>query len=138
MVTKIGLYRDPCKKKQWVIRWFGEYNPVSGKQMRYSKPFRLKTEAEEFNAAKRQQIGQCTPRDGIPDVTLTSFCKDWLNTHRTELAASATELYSLTISRLLKYFGSDSTTSCQIDRLSCSHTTCPTPIEAEPDLDPVR
>lgn len=32
------------------VRWFGEYDPATGKQRRYSKSFRLKVEAEEFQA----------------------------------------------------------------------------------------
>ncbi|MHC4105872.1 MAG: hypothetical protein ACYSR9_13095 [Planctomycetota bacterium] len=30
MIAKIGLYRDPRKEKQWVVRWYGEYDPNSG------------------------------------------------------------------------------------------------------------
>lgn len=107
MITKIGLYQDPRKKKRWVVRWFGEYDPVTGKQRRYSKSFRLKVEAEEFQASKREELGQGTSRDGTPDVTLSSFCKDWLNTRKAELGASSLELYSQTIRRLLKHFDND-------------------------------
>lgn len=32
MIAKIGLYRDPRRKKPWVVRWFGEYDPATGKQ----------------------------------------------------------------------------------------------------------
>ncbi len=107
MVIKIGLYRDLRKTKPWVVRWFGEYDPASGKQRRYSKSFRFKAEAEEFQAAKRQEVGQGTPRDRAPDVTLSSFCKDWLNTRRPELKPASIDLYSQTIKRLLGYFGKD-------------------------------
>ena len=48
MITKIGLYRDPRKTKQWIIRWFGEYDPSMGKQRRYSKSFIRKKDAEAF------------------------------------------------------------------------------------------
>ena len=108
MVIKIGLYRDPrSKTKPWVVRWFGEYDPASGKQRRYSKSFRIKAEAEEFQAAKRQEIGQGTPRDRAPDITLSSFCKDWLNTRKTELRPASIDLYSQTIKRLLDHIGKD-------------------------------
>ena len=40
------LYHDPRKKQPWIVRWFGECDPASGKQKRYSKSFRLKRDAE--------------------------------------------------------------------------------------------
>lgn len=107
MITKIGLYRDPRKKKPWVIRWYGEYDPASGKQRRYSKSFRLKAEAEEFQATKRQELGQGTPRDKAPDVTLSGFCKDWLSARKPELRPASQDLYAQTIKRLKDYFGKD-------------------------------
>ena len=39
MITKIGLYKDPRKQRPRVIGWFGEYEPNTGKQRRYSKSF---------------------------------------------------------------------------------------------------
>jgi hypothetical protein len=48
MINKIGLYRDPRKEKQWVVRWYGEYEPATGREKRYSKSFKLKRDAEEF------------------------------------------------------------------------------------------
>jgi len=107
MVTKIGLYRDPRKKKPWVVRWFGEYDPAAGKQRRYSKSFRLKAEAEEFQAAKGQEISQGTPRDRMPKVTLSSFCRDWLNARKPDLRPASYELYLYAIKRLEAYFGKE-------------------------------
>ena len=60
MIQKIGLYHDPRKKRPWVVRWFGEYDPASGKQRRYSKAFRLKVEAEDF--------GGPHPGIGVPQI----------------------------------------------------------------------
>jgi integrase len=109
MIDKIGLYRDPrSKTKPWVARWYGEYDPASGKQRRYSKSFKLKVEAEEFQATKRQEIRQGTPRDKAQKVTLSGFCKDWLNARKPDLRPASYELYSYTIKRLESYFGKDS------------------------------
>ena len=107
MIAKIGLYHDPRKKKPWVIRWYGEYDPASGKQRRYSKSFRLKAEAEEFQVAKRQESSQGTPRDRTPNVTLSDFCKDWLSARKPDLRPASCELYHYTIRRLETYFGRD-------------------------------
>jgi integrase len=105
MVTKIGVYRDPRKKKPWVVRWYGEYDPATGKQRRYSKSFRLKAEAEEFQAAKRQEVNEGTRRDKMPDATLGSFCRDWLAARRPDLRPASYELYRYAIRRIEDYFG---------------------------------
>ncbi len=107
MITKIGLYRDPRKKRPWVVRWYGEYDPATGKQRRYSKSFRLKAEAEEFQATKRQETGQGAGRDRAPNVALSTFCKDWLITRKAELSPASQDLYVQTIKRLEDFFGKD-------------------------------
>ena len=48
MVSKIGIYHDPRKTKPWVCRWFGWPDIRTGIKRRYSKSFRLKSEAERF------------------------------------------------------------------------------------------
>lgn len=109
MTNKIGIYRDlRNKRRPWVVRWYGEYVPASGKQRRYSKAFRLKVEAEEFQAQKRKEFAEgFIPRDGMPDVTLDSICKKFLRVRRPELSPSSIESYENTIGRLLEFFGKD-------------------------------
>jgi len=109
MVGKIGIYKDPRNKKRpWVVRWFGEYDPTTGRQRRYSKAFRLKVEAEQFQASKRKEFSEGTvPRDGRPTVTLGSFCSDWLKTRRREYSPETVDLYENAIRRLHDYFGKD-------------------------------
>lgn len=107
MVTKIGVYRDPRKKKPWIVRWYGEYEPAIGKQRRYSKSFRLKADAEEFQAAKRQEARQGLQRDRTPNVTLCSFCKDWLSARKPDLRPASYELYRYIVKRLETYFGKE-------------------------------
>jgi integrase len=58
-------------------------------------------------SAKRQEIGQGSSRDKAPNVTLSSFCRDWLNTRKAELKPASIELYSQTIKRLVEHFGKD-------------------------------
>ncbi len=109
MITKIGIYKDPRNKKRpWVIRWYGEYEPSTGKQRRYSKAFRLKVEAEEFQASKQKEFTEgVAPRDGVPNVTLGSLCKKFLRVRKTELSPASLESYENTITRLQDFFGED-------------------------------
>ena len=105
MVSKVGLYKDPRKKKPWVVRWYGEYDSATGKQRRYSQAFRLKAEAEDFQAKKKQEIGQGTPRDRAPSVNLGDFCKDWLSARKPEVRPGTYVLYEYAVRRLVDYFG---------------------------------
>lgn len=108
MVTKIGLYRDPRNKgKPWVVRWFGEYDPASGKQRRYSQSFRTKARAEQFAAQKMVEFAEGVKRDKPDKVTLKAFCRDCIKVKKTELRPASMELYRQTIERLQSYFGSD-------------------------------
>ena len=82
MITKIGLYRDPRKKKPWVIRWYGDYDPATGKRRRYSKSFKIKKDAEAFQLQKGAEFQDGQRRDKPGKVTLKSFCKDWFKTRK--------------------------------------------------------
>ena len=106
MTKKIGIYRDERNKsKPWTVRWYGEYDPTTEKLHRYSKAFRLKVEAEDFQATKKQEIGQGASRDKPEAITLQNYCKDWLKTKRPELRPETVNLYENAIRRLLDYFG---------------------------------
>lgn len=104
MITKIGLYRNPrSPTRPWVVRWFGEPNPIAGKQRRYSKSFQLKKDAEAFQAKQVTEFRQGQLRDKPDEVTLKDFCKSWIEclTVRPETV----KLYQNTVRRLLTYFG---------------------------------
>jgi len=114
MITKIGLYRDPRKKKPWVIRWFGEYDPSTGKQKRYSKSFRLRKEAEEFQSEQAMAFKEGHQRDRPENITLRDYCKDWLTAKKVEFRPETILLYNNTIVRLINYFGAN----CLLSRIS--------------------
>jgi integrase len=107
MITKIGLYYDPRKIKPWVVRWFGEYDPTTGQQKRYSKSFKLKRDAEVFQSGKSSEFRQGQQRDKPEEITLRTFCADWLKVRKPEFRPQTVMLYENTIGRLLDYFGAD-------------------------------
>jgi integrase len=108
MVTKIGLYKDlRNKNKPWVVRWYGEYDPAIGKRRRYSRAFRLKVEAEKFQADKIQEFGQGSQRDRASKVTLGSFCRDWLEARKPDLKPATHDLYCYIVRRLESHFGNE-------------------------------
>ena len=105
MASGIAFYRDPRRKKPWVVRWRGEYDPATGKQRFYSKAFRTKAEAEDFKSEQHHQFNKGALRDKRRAVTLGTFCEDWLRTRKGELRPASFELYRQTVRRLNNYFG---------------------------------
>jgi len=105
--TKVGLYHYPKRKLPWLVRWYGEINPETGKQRRYSKSIRTRRLAEDFRSGKMQEFRKGSKRDGIKDVTLHEFCKGWLSSRKSELRPKSIKAYKNTITRLEEYFGED-------------------------------
>ena len=105
--TKVGLYHYPQRKLPWLVRWYGEINPETGKPKRDGKSFRTKREAEDFKSEKMQEFRKCGRRDSITDVTLHKFCEDWLSSRRADLRPKSIKAYENTITRLEEYFGKD-------------------------------
>lgn len=97
MITKIGLYRDPRKKKPWIIRWYGDYDPAAGKRRRYSKSFKIKRDAEAFQLQKGSEFKDGQRRDKPGKVTLKSFCEDWFKTRKPQLRIATLKGYRGTI-----------------------------------------
>jgi hypothetical protein len=54
--SKIGLYKYKGRNRPWLVRWFGEIDPATGKQRRYSKSFERKAEAEDFRDKKKAEF----------------------------------------------------------------------------------
>ena len=107
MITKIGVYRDPRKKRPWVVRWYGDYDPTTGKQKRYSKSFVLKRDAEAFQLQKGGEFSSGQRRDKSEKLTLKSFCRQWFKTRKPQLRIATLKGYRGTIDRLYSYFGKD-------------------------------
>jgi len=107
MITKIGLYKDSRKQRPWVVRWFGEYAPATGKQKRYSKSFVRKRDAEEFQSKMTMEFKEGQQRDKPEEVTLKEFCKEWLNVRKIEFQPSTIAIYENATARLLDYFGNN-------------------------------
>ncbi len=103
MITKIGLYRNPRKKKTWVVRWFGEYDLATGKQKRYSKSFKKKRDAEAFKLQKEVEFGEGQRRDKPEEITLKDFCRSYMEC--LTVKPETVKLYDNTNRRLLNYFG---------------------------------
>lgn len=100
MTTKIGIYKAG---KKWRVRWFGKYDPTTGKQKRYSKTFNRRVDAEKFAAQRTVNFDKSGKRDNPKNVALESFCRNWLRAKQAK--RKTLKLYEQTIDRLTEYFG---------------------------------
>jgi len=104
---KVGLYKEKTSKgTQWRVRWFGQYDPSTGKQKRYSRTFKRRKDAERFIKVKDNEFERGTPRD-VSTETLKEYTERWLHnkTINENLRPATVLLYELTLKRLHDYFG---------------------------------
>ena len=103
MITKIGLYKDPRKKRPWVVRWYGLSDFTTGKKKRYSKSFECKADAERFQAKQLMTFDGGQPRDKSEEKMLRDLCSCWLTVKKRR--PSTIKDYRWTIGRLIDHFG---------------------------------
>jgi len=105
--SKVGLYHYKNRKLPWLVRWYGEIDPTTGKKKRYGKSFRNKRLAEDFRLEKMQEFQKGLKRDRPEDVTLSRLCDDFLKNWNPSAKEATMDLYKLTVTRLLDYFGTE-------------------------------
>ena len=91
------------KKKSWVVRWWGDYDPTTDQQKRYGKSFARKRDAERFIEEKLQDFEVGMPRDE-KTINLEQLCDKFLKVRQHELKYSTIRGYQETITELKKYF----------------------------------
>ena len=102
---KISIHKDTRKsrKKPYLVRWYGEYNPHTGKQKRYSKSFTKRKEAEFFVKQKQDEFEAGLSRDQR-HITLEQLCNKFISVNQKEYTNGTLLVYQNTISRLKNYF----------------------------------
>ena len=124
--TRVGLYHYANRKLPWLVCWYGEIDPTTGRKKRYGKSFRTKRQAEDLRSEKMQEFKTGIKRDRPEEVTLGRLCKDFLKTWNPAAKEATMELYESTIERLLNSFGIDclirSIGPRQADRFLASQT----------------
>ncbi len=107
MEQKICVIKDnrPNRKKPWLARWWGEYDPRTGKQRRYSKSFTLKKDAVHFAEEKETEFKAGMPRDQ-KDITIGQLCHKFMANRTKSLMKSSRKGYNETITQLKNHFAS--------------------------------
>ena len=106
MTTKVGLYRDKRNKRRpWVVRWYGEYDPEKGKRRQYSKAFTRKRDAEAFRSSKQAALNQGGARDVPDDITVGEFVRRYLESKVRNRRPATRDTYRQTLEQLVAFAG---------------------------------
>ena len=106
MTTKVGLYRDNRNKhRPWVVRWFGEYEPETGKQRQYSRSFVRKRDAEGFRSSKQAELDKGGVRDVHDDIAVGEFARRFLESKARNLRPATRRSYGQTLEQLVAFVG---------------------------------
>ncbi len=100
MKTKVGLSHEPKRKLRWLVYWWGEPAPDTGKQQKHSKSFRYNREAREFQAAKQAAYDRGEPRSLPADVTLGRLLDEFDKARLSALSYASRDNYGNTIRQL--------------------------------------
>jgi site-specific recombinase XerD len=102
---KISIQKDKRKirKKPYLVRWFGEYNPHTGKQKKYSKSFAKRKEADRFVQQKQDEFEAGLSRDER-HITLEQLCEKFISVNQREYTPGTLQIYQNTINRLMTFF----------------------------------
>lgn len=103
--AKVSLTKDSrsIRKKPWLVRWPGEYNPITDKQRRYSKSFARKKDAEAFKEQKERDLDAGLPRDEV-NLTLEKLWLKFERSQRGLLKEGSFKHYEETYKRLKNFF----------------------------------
>jgi len=106
MTTKVGLYKDKRNKRRpWVVRWFGEYDPAIGTERQYYESFTTKREAETVRAAKQARMDADGLRDRPRELTIGEFIERFLESRASKTRSGTRYNYRLTLEQLAAFAG---------------------------------
>ena len=104
-MNKVSIVHDERKKqKPWLVRYYGSLSE-EGKAKRYCKSFRLKRNAEEFQASLQAKFGKGAARDRPKFIALGEFCGRYLDRRRGAWREKTRRHIEDLCERLLAFFG---------------------------------
>lgn len=102
--VKITITSDKRNKgKPYIVRWYGDYDFDTGKEKRYQKSFRLKSEAEIFAAQKRVELAE-GEQEKPREIILRRYCREFRSIKKSQVRPGSILVYDNTIRRLLDFF----------------------------------
>ncbi|MCH8148230.1 MAG: hypothetical protein IH987_09605 [Planctomycetes bacterium] len=106
MLTNVGLYHEPQRKRPWLVCWWGPPDPDTHRQRKSTKTFRYVRDARVFQAQKRSELAksggvdrkQCT-------VALQQLIDEFKAARLPNLGPSTKSGYENTLTQLIDHFG---------------------------------
>lgn len=105
MRTQVGLQHDRTRGKPWRVYWYGDADPETGRQRKYTQSFEHAREARDFQAEKQTELNRGAPRDPAPDMTLGQLLDEFEAARVGNLSQSSIDRYGCTIAELREHFG---------------------------------
>ncbi len=105
MKTAVGLRNESKRKLPWLVYWWGDPDPDTGQQRKYSQSFKYKADAKAFHAVKQAELDAGGPRDRPAEVTLGQLFDEFTKARLEHLSYSSQQCYDRTIKQLRAHFG---------------------------------
>ena len=115
MITKVGLLHEPGRKRPWLVKWWSDPDPDTGKQRRRTRAFEYKRDAVAFQADRQAEIDSGERRTVRKDVTLGQLCDEFLKARAAHLSYKSQKGYHDMATQLREHFGA-SKLLCQIEQ----------------------
>lgn len=93
----------PNRKKPYLVRWSGEFDPHAGRQKRYCRSFAKRKDAERFLQQKKDEFEAGLSKDER-HITIKQLCDKFIAVNQKEYTSGTINLYQDSIGRLLSYF----------------------------------
>jgi integrase len=90
------------RRKPWLVRWFGDFDPKAGKRIRYCKSFARRADAERYAEQLKDDYNNGMSLES-KDITLQELLDKCIAIHKNK-AVSTLNAYLDTQNRLLTYF----------------------------------
>jgi len=105
-VTLIRDTREIKKSRPYLVRWYGDYSPTTGKKTHYCRSFAKKVPAQQFKTEKQRELDAGAHRD-ITNITLDQLCDKYLESRQHNLRYATIQTYEYTIAQLKDHFSPD-------------------------------
>jgi len=101
----ISIQKDNrnIRKKPYLVRWVGAFDPHTGKQKRYCKSFEKRANAERFVQKKKDEFNAGMNRDEVI-ITLEQLCTQFMKVNENTHTVGTKDIYENTINRLKTFF----------------------------------
>ncbi len=105
MNTKVGLRHESGRKLPWLVQWWTDPDPDTGRQQRRTRAFQYKRDALAFQAQKQAEIDSGEHREARRAMTLGQLFDEFSKSRTAGLSYDSREYYRDMMAQLRGRFG---------------------------------